>query len=168
MKMATMKYLSLSLILSKRIPSRYVNRCPNDETLTILPSLWLAWAVFFRFCSKRFVKRKWPAKTLLFFLYWWKQVILQSETILLEQNNPNGRKHTTVEIRLADLVLVVALQFWHQMKNTIGFKIQPSISTYLARNLHKSCLLRVGSSKSCIFLEDTTQVQQNFLRLRAT
>lgn len=55
-------YPDSSLILSKRIPSWYVNRWPSDAKLTILPSFLLSWAVFFIVSNRRFVKRKWPAK----------------------------------------------------------------------------------------------------------
>lgn len=51
-----------SLSLSKRIPSEYAKRWASDETLTILPSLPLSWAVFFIVSKSRCVKRKWPIK----------------------------------------------------------------------------------------------------------
>lgn len=54
-------YPDSSLILSKRIPSRYPHRWAAEETFTILPSLLLFRAVFFIVSNKRLVKRKWPA-----------------------------------------------------------------------------------------------------------
>lgn len=60
-------YPDWSLSFSKRIPSRYVNRWPSEETFTILPSLPLSCAVLFIVSSKRLVKRKWPGESI------WKQ-----------------------------------------------------------------------------------------------